>query len=211
MINLGEDFVSLLDFYSFNDTSDYSQDLISALFEKVKLIHEDNRKVDIIDENSVYVNPNNITSNYISSSPISSYEDKGEIVKKDLIDLYCLAFGLYIFENYNNVEGSYIIKKREVLKDIFDSNSYVIPSEDIEDFRSAIVDGNPSYLSRKQSAKGSSRGNQLVLSNGTPTGIVGNDDIPYSNTKAFGAALFMGLSLLITSGIMAFLAYLLAR
>ena len=211
MINLGEDFVSLLDFYSFNDTSDYSQDLISALFEKVKLIHEDNRKVDIIDENNVFVNPNNITSNYISSSPISSYEDKGEIVKKDLIDLYCLAFGLYIFENYNNVEGSYIIKKREVLKDIFDSNSYVIPSEDIEDFRSAIVDGNPSYLSRKQSAKGSSRGNQLVLSNGTPTGIVGNDDIPYSNTKAFGAALFMGLSLLITSGIMAFLAYLLAR
>ena len=211
MINLGEDFVSLLDFYSFNDTSDYSQDLISALFEKVKLIHEDNRKVDIIDENSVYVNPNNITSNYISSSPISSYEDKGEIVKKDLIDLYCLAFGLYIFENYNNVEGSYIIKKREVLKDIFDSNSYVIPSEDIEDFRSAIVDGNPSYLSRKMSAKGSSRGNQLVLSNGTPTGIVGNDDIPYSNTKAFGAALFMGLSLLITSGLMAFLAYLLAR
>ncbi len=211
MINLGEDFVSLLDFYSFNDTSDYSQDLISALFEKVKLIHEDNRKVDIIDENSVYVNPNNITSNYISSSPISSYEDKGEIVKKDLIDLYCLAFGLYIFENYNNVEGSYIIKKREVLKDIFDSNSYVIPSEDIEEFRSAIVDGNPSYLSRKMSAKGSSRGNQLVLSNGTPTGIVGNDDIPYSNTKAFGAALFMGLSLLIMSGIMAFLAYLLAR
>ena len=116
MINLGEDFVSLLDFYSFNDTSDYSQDLISALFEKVKLIHEDNRKVDIIDENSVYVNPNNITSNYISSSPISSYEDKGEIVKKDLIDLYCLAFGLYIFENYNNVEGSYIIKKREGLE-----------------------------------------------------------------------------------------------
>lgn len=201
--------ITLLDYFSEGDTMADSPFLIDSLFSKLKLIHDNNRKADNIDEYNILVNPNNVTDNTMYSSPTSKYDDMDEIIKKDLINLYCLAYGLYIYE-YNKDISAGIIKNQEVLKENFDRFSMVLPTEDINEFREAIVNSNPSYLEKDNSRFMNSKGIVLTKSSGMVTGIIGRED-ETSNIKAFGATLFMGLSILITSGLMAFLAYLLAK
>ena len=199
--------ITLMDYFSTGDTMSDSPFLIQALFNKLKLIHDNNRKADNIDEYNILVNPDNVTDNTMYSSP--AYGDMDEVIKKDLINLYCLAYGLYIYE-FNKDSSAGIIRNQEVLKENFDKFSMVLPTEDINEFREAIVNDNPSYLLRNNSRFMNSKGVVLTKSSGMVTGIVGRED-EVSNIKGFGAALFMGLSLLITCGFMAFLAYLLAK
>ena len=200
--------ITLMDYFSTGDTMSDSPFLVQSLFNKLKLIHDNNRKADNIDEYNILVNPYNVTDNTIYSSPVEKYDDMDEIIKKDLISLYCLSYGLYIYE-FNKDASAGIIRNQEVLKENFDKFSMVLPTEDINEYREAIVNSNPIYLEKDNSRFMNSKGVVLTKSSGMVTGIVGRDDP--SNVKGFAAGLFMGLSILITSGFMAFLAYLLAK
>lgn len=206
---MDRDYFTLLDYFSTNDTMSDSPILIQGLFDKLALIHERGGKADNIDEDNIYIDKNDITNNVIYSSPIAPYEDYETVIKEDLIKLYCLAYGLYLYEYNKDINQGYIIKNQEVLRNNFDTYSMVLPTEDINYYREAIVNNNPSYLVKDSSKFSNQKASVLTKSSGMVTGIVGREDP--SNIKGFAAALFMGLSILITSGFMAFLAYLLAK
>ena len=201
--------ITLMDYFSTGDTMSDSPFLIQGLFNKLKLIHDNNRKADNIDEFNILVNPDNVMDNTMYSSPIEKYDDMFEVIQRDLMNLYCLAYGLYIYE-FNKDASAGIIRNQEVLAENFDKFAMVLPAEDINEYREAIVYHNPKYLERDNSRFMNSKGVVLTKSSGMVTGIIGKDE-ESTNIKGFGAALFMGLSLLITSGFMAFLAYLLAK